>query len=343
MRQIHWIALAIICIAGCTTPVQRPEQGRQVNAESDVDRIHCTALGESEQEQNYIEVLGNGVILEMVWIPGGTFLMGSPQGEEGRYQGEEDPQTQLTIDGFWMGKYEVSVRQFGRFIADTAYQTDAEKAGKSYRYNENDGSLGKQTGLSWRNPGFAQADSHPAVQISWNDAMRFSEWLSRKSGKSYLLPTEGQWEYACRAGSTSVYAWGDNAESGSGWLNGADQSLKRKFNPAHWEYFSFDDGYVYTAPVGSFHPNAFGLHDMHGNTVEWCLSLYKPYPYSELDGRNDPSPDRPRVLRGGSWRYKPTFCRSAIRFRKDNPSITFYDTGFRVAVGRKVSRAPMPD
>lgn len=179
---------------------------------------------------------------------------------------------------------------------------------------------------NWRNPGFQQTDAHPVVCVSWNDAVKFTEWLSRHSGLNVRLPTEAQWEYACRGGTTTAYHWGDRPEDGQGWANVADASAKRQFSS--WTTFSWDDGHVYTAPVGSFRANAFGLKDMHGNVWEWCADWYG----SSLQGGVDPtgpSSGSSRVIRGGSWLSGPSAVRSADRGR-NTPDYRDDYIGFRV-------------
>ena len=126
---------------------------------------------------------------------------------------------------------------------------------------------------SWRNTGFEQTDEHPVVNVSWNDAVAFCKWLSKKEGKTYRLPTEAEWEYACRAGTTTRYYSGDDPETLAKVGNVADAALKAKF--PDWKYtIKASDGYVFTAPVGKFKPNAFGLYDMHGNAWQWCADWY---------------------------------------------------------------------
>ena len=129
-------------------------------------------------------------------------------------------------------------------------------------------SFGFHANYSWRNVGFAQTDLHPVVCVSWNDAVAFCDWLSRKEGKTYRLPTEAEWEYACRAGTTTRYWCGDDPEGLARAANVPDASAKSLF-PA-WKTIGASDGCVFTAPVGSYRPNPFGLYDMHGNAWQWC-------------------------------------------------------------------------
>jgi formylglycine-generating enzyme required for sulfatase activity len=193
------------------------------------------------------------------------------------YHKDEYPQHRVRITRpFYLGTYHVTRGQFRQFIADTerlshvqkatAYKTDAEKSDpkgafgwipdtKKIEFNEK---------YSWQNVGFEQTDMHPVINVTWNDAVAFCGWLSHKEGTSYRLPTEAEWEYACRAGTTSRYYSGDDPETLVKVGNVADAAAKTTF--PDWKCpIKANDGYAFTAPVGSFQPNAFGLYDMHGN------------------------------------------------------------------------------
>jgi formylglycine-generating enzyme required for sulfatase activity len=166
--------------------------------------------------------------------------------------------------------------------------------------------------------------------VSWNDAMAFCRWLSQKSGKSITLPTEAQAEYTCRAGSTTAYYWGEEPVSAASKANVADQRWKSRF-PERQNSGSGDDGYLFTAPVGSFPPNPWGLYERIGNANEWCLSLEKPYPYRETDGRNDPEVNARRGWKGGSNFDPAESFRSARRHFKPQANSSSYG-GFRVVL-----------
>ena len=278
--------------------------------------------------------LGNKVTLKLVLIPAGKFMMGTPEGEKDRDKNET--QHEVTISRpFYMGVTHVTVDQFAAFVKDSGYKTDAEKDGWSVGIDIRDGKLvaKKVDGASWRNRSFDQNGDHPVVQVSWNDAKAFCDWLSKKSGKTVVLPTEAQWEYACRAGTKTAYPWGENPGAGEAWANCADQSLKKKLPnaPAGWKFFSWDDGFVFTSPVGSFKANAFGLYDMINNACQWCGDRYGDY---ETGAATDPTgadTGGDRMLRGGSWSNGPWHCRSASRIRYD-PGGRDVSIGFRVAV-----------
>ena len=193
---------------------------------------------------------------------------------------------------------------------------------KSFDFNEK---------YSWRNVGFEQTDEHPVINLSWNDAVAFCKWLSRKEGNTYRLPTEAEWEYACRAGTTTRYYSGDDPEMLAKVGNVADATAKAKF--PYWKWtIKASDGYVFTSPVGSFRPNAFGLYDMHGNAWQWCTDWYgeKYYAASPTDDPSGPDSGEHRVLRGGSWFDGACFTRSATR-DWITPFNRHYLTGFRVA------------
>ena len=184
---------------------------------------------------------------------------------------------------------------------------------------------------SWRNVGFEQTDEHPVVCVSWNDAVAFCEWLSKKERKTYRLPTEAEWEYACRAGTKTRYCSGDDPETLATVANVADAALKAKF-PGQKYTIKASDDYVFTAPVGSFKPNAFGLYDMHGNADEWCADWYGEdyYGNSPTDDPKGPITGERRATRGGDWWSRPDFLRSACRGGAP-PEARYCLIGFRVA------------
>ena len=196
------------------------------------------------------------------------------------------------------------------------YKTDAEKGEKpgAFGWNPDKKNFEFNEKYSWRNAGFEQTDEHPVVNVSWNDAVAFCKWLSKKESKTYRLPTEAEWEYACRAGTTTRYYSGDDPETLAKVGNVADAAAKAKF--PDWKCtIKANDGYVFTAPVGQFKPNAFGLYDMHGNAWQWCADWYgaEYYATSPADDPTGPDSGDVRVLRGGSWYAGPNFARSARR------------------------------
>jgi len=226
---------------------------------------------------------------EMVWIPAGRFRMGDIQG--GGYRNEK-PVHWVSVDKFAMGRYEVTVAEFRRFVNATGYRTDAEKEGSCW-WDE---------GKNWRNLGFSQTDTHPVVCVSWNDATAYTEWLSKQTGHTYRLSTEVQWEYADRAGSITKYWWGNTASHE--YANyGKDQCCEGLAKGK--------DSWVYTSPVGSFAANPFGLYDTVGNVWEWTCSEYE----DKYSGKEQRCANRGSrlVLRGGSWSTEPRNVRAATR------------------------------
>ena len=272
--------------------------------------------------------------MEMVFIPAGEFKMGSGESAEAtaaffnKTYGEdlvqadwfkdEHPQHRVRITKpFYLGTYHVTRGQFRQFVADTGYKTDAEKGEKpgAYGWDPDKKAFGFNEKYSWRNAGFEQTDEHPVINVSWNDAVEFCKWLSKKESKTYRLPTEAEWEYACRAGTTTRYYSGDDPETLAKVGNVADAAAKAQF--PDWKFtIKANDGYVFTAPVGKFKPNAFGLYDMHGNAWQWCADWYgaEYYAKSPADDPTGPDTGDVRVLRGGSWGSGPDDARSAVRF-----------------------------
>ena len=249
--------------------------------------------------------------MEMVLIRAGSFMMGSPEGEEGRDSGEGPMHRVEITKPFYMAEVEVTVGLFRRFVDETSYVTDAEQEG-SARILDGKKWTDKK-GASWRAPGFTQGEDNPVTCVSWNDAVRFCNWLSEKEGRKpsykikgesvtwdrnadgYRLPTEAEWEYACRAGTTTRFFAGDSegALGGVGWY--------------------FDNSGFKTHPVGKKAPNAWDLYDMHGNVWEWCWDWHGDYPSTAVTDPAGPVRGSYRVFRGGSWNYYARFCRSADR------------------------------
>ncbi len=275
----------------------------------------------------------NSLGMRMVFVPGGEFHMGSAPPRSGESVDEIPLHKVRLTRGFYMGQTEVTRRHFAAFVSDAVWETQAEREGWSYAWRR--GSFQMVRGVSLRNPGFAQTDDHPVVCVSWYDAVEFCRWLGHREGKRYRLPTESEWEYACRAGTDTAYHWGDRPEDGVGWCNVADQSARAEFSrvPSPSLLFPWSDGYTFTAPVGQFRPNAFGLHDMHGNVLEFCSDWYGQNYYQDSPATDPTGPKSGefRVLRGGDWSSYPKGCRAAKRYR-DKPSIRCSNLGFRVVL-----------
>ena len=203
-------------------------------------------------------------------------------------------------------------------------------AGSScYVYEEGSG-WKERNDRDWRNPGFGQSGRHPVACVNWNDAQAYVAWLSRETGEQYHLPSESEWEYAARAGTTTARYWGEGESGQCRHANGADASTKERYSG--WTVASCRDGHVHTAPVGSLTANAWGLHDMLGNVWEWTGDCWNgSYSGAPSDGSAwEYGECNRRVLRGGSWFSKPSDLRAANRIRNSTGNRNDY-CGFRVA------------
>jgi formylglycine-generating enzyme required for sulfatase activity len=324
----------------------------------------------------------------MVEVQPGEFEMGSPDSDD-LAQADEKPQHCVRITRpFALSKFPITVGQFRAFVKDRKYRTETQRSGKgSTGLDLNTGKVETRKDFTWENPGFSQTDDHPVTCVSWNDARAFCEWLSDKTGERFRLPTEAEWEYACRAGRKLRFYNGDKIDGVKDIANVADELLSKQWvqkveppventvilqsgaegtmanplpkgtplpaapNPQGgsipmWE--KWQDGYPFTAPVGRFQANHFGLCDMLGNVGEWCLDWYDPayYQRSPVDDPKGPSDDeapevqprvpmfpklRMRMVRGGVWLDTARDCRCADRqtaFR--HPVQSAADIGFRV-------------
>jgi formylglycine-generating enzyme required for sulfatase activity len=266
--------------------------------------MKLTIQREKRKAQYFPEDLGNGVTLEMVLIPGGKFLMGSPEDEPERSD-SESPQHEVTVPPFFMGKYPVTQAQWQAVAALPKVSRNLEP-----------------------NPSRFKGANRPVERVSWHDATEFCHRLAQKTGRPYRLPSEAEWEYACRAGTTTPFYFGETITTDLANYRGTDD-----------EYGSYGRGPkgIYrqeTTPVGSFPANAFGLYDMHGLVWEWCEDYWHDsYKGAPKDGSAwIDKEDAPRVRRGGSWDVNPRNCRSATR---DDYDAEFRDDcyGFRVVCG----------
>ncbi len=257
----------------------------------------------------------NSLGMRLAYVAPRTFTMGSPKSEADRESQETAHEVELT-KGFYVGKHEVTVGAFRKFVRATNYQTDAEKDGKGGYGVKESGGLDLGDKYNWKSPGFEQSDDHPVVLVSWNDAQAYCRWLSKKENKTYRLPTEAEWEYACRAGTRTAYSFGDDP-----------QDLV-----AHGNVGRNKDGFRYTAPVGRFKPNRYGLYDMHGNVWEWCEDWYDSKGYQGGRETDPTGPDsaEARVHRGGGWSSSPMRCRSAARVGRHPSAYRGSYLGFRV-------------
>ncbi len=302
------------------------------------------------------ETISNSIQMKLVLVPSGEFMMGSNDSKDDRRKdlgdatsesatgenskkqtadlSDELPRHKVRITkAFYMGADHVTLGEFLIFYHDAKYKCECERDGKGgWGYDPNsEQKFYRSTSFvpwSW---GFAgQTMEHPAVNVTWNDAVAFCEWLSKREGKKYRLPTEAEWEYACRAGTTTRFYNGDDPRGVVLVGNVADAAAKRQF-PFWKDTVDAEDGYVFTAPVGQFKPLAFGLYDMHGNAWQWCSDYYGAtyYAKSPVDDPQGPDAGSHRVARGGSWRGGPAACRASNRV-DHAPSYCLCSIGFRV-------------
>jgi formylglycine-generating enzyme required for sulfatase activity len=254
----------------------------------------------------------DGMPLVMTLVPAGEFVMGDAHGDA-----DEAPPARVKIEKpFYMGTFEITNEQFKKF--DPAYDS-----GYISHFNKDQSTRGEP----------ANRDRQPVVRVTWQQAQEFCAWLSQKTGRKFQLPTEAQWEYACRAGTTTPMNYGDVIADFTKSANLADKRFVElcKRDSPKWLpcVATVNDGAIVTEHVDRWAPNAWGLCAMHGNAAEWTRSLYAPYPYRDNDGRNNLSAAGERVARGGSFYDRPHRARSA--FRLSYPTWQqVYNTGFRV-------------
>jgi sulfatase modifying factor 1 len=264
---------------------------------------------------------------EMVQVPAGSFIMGSPANEEGRYN-NEGPQHAVQISyGMAVGRYPVTRAEFSAFVAQTGY----DAANDCWGFNAR-GDVENIAGHKWRDPGFSQTGRNPVVCVTWDDAQAYALWLSRKTGHTYRLLTEAEYEYATRAGTSNARYWGESAVGQCQNANGADQTIAAALTFIDKSKIAdCSDGYAFTSPVGNFQPNPFGLYDMLGNVWEWTQDCYnQSYQGAPTDGSAWQSGDcSQRVRRGGGFEDDPRLVRSAGR--RSIPSVRKFNLGFRVA------------
>jgi formylglycine-generating enzyme required for sulfatase activity len=295
--------------------------------------------------------------MHLAFIPAGEFMMGndaSPAEFAHVYPGygperlqkltDETPVHRVRITRpFFMARHEVTVHQFRRFLAVSGHVPESIADGTgAYGYNPHydpsttrrgDAFDGRNPRYSWENPGFDQTEDHPVVNVTWNDAQALAAWLSRTEGRRYRLPTEAEWEYACRAGTRTHYHNGNEPGSLSKVANVFDADAA--VNWPKWKDFAVPahDGYPFTAPVGQFEPNAFGLHDMHGNVWEWTADWHDEqyYARSPLNDPAGPAEGTVKVRRGGSWHTWPLYARCAYR-NWNTPETRYMLVGIRLVM-----------
>jgi formylglycine-generating enzyme required for sulfatase activity len=271
--------------------------------------------------------LAEGVPLELVRIPGGDFIMGQADGCP-----DESPPCHVRIPtAFWMGRFEVTNEQFALF--DPSHHSRLEH-GDYIQFSPGE--------RGWT----LSRSKQPVVRVSWEQARAFCSWLSKRTGLRFMLPTEAQWEYACRAG-TATPLWYGTLDTDFSRVANVSDATHQAIDPFGWSGrpevippwrpadTRFNDHSRVSAPAGTYEANPWGLHDMHGNVAEWTLSAYRPYPCREDNGRNEPMAEGRRTVRGGSWYDRPDRCRSAFR-QGYVPEQGVYDVGFRVICEHEV-------
>ena len=272
---------------------------------------------------------------EMVIVPSGQFVMGAPPGEEEReslaeeFRNRSQPQRSVSVRSFSAGKFEVTRGQYRAFAEATRRESDGcfTWTGTTFELDQ---------AKDWRNAGYPQDDAHPVTCVSWEDATAYVGWLSRKTGRKYRLLTEAEWEYAARAGSSTARYWGDDARMSCGFANAADLATGTRVPGAKaWNAVDCDDRHAWTAPVGSYRANAFGLYDMLGNVEEWTQDCWsRNLSGAPSDGSARTGGDcAMRAVRGGSWLDAPVGVRAAYRVGSPT-TIRVYRRGFRVAADR---------
>ena len=289
--------------------------GSPTGTSSSIRRRPARPAAGSADPRSSPESITNSIGMKLILIPAGEFRMGITDNDTD-VENDKKPQHLVRITKpFFLGTHEVTRGQFKHFVDETRYRTDAEKDGKGgWGWGSERQKWEQHPDFTWLHPCHAQTDEDPVVEVDWNDALAFAEWLSRKEGKVYRLPTEAEWEYGCRAGSQTRYSFGDHAEVLS-----------------EYAWYDKNSGGV-THPVGRKRPNRWGLFDMHGNVWEWCSDGYSRDYYGRSPV-NDPTgasdvPDR--VIRGGSRTNNQYAEWSAFRWKYAVAHRTNY-LGFRIA------------
>ena len=268
---------------------------------------------------------------ELVIVPAGEFIMGAAPGEEERenlapeFLHRSEPQRRVRVKSFLAARLEVTRGQYRVFVESTGRPSDGCFAWSGAAFE-------LDRAKDWRNPGYDQDDTHPASCVSWEDASAYAGWLGRRTGKGYRLLSEAEWEYAARAGSTTARYWGDDSSMSCAHANGADRATASQVPGAEsWNIVDCHDGHAYTAPVGSYRANAFGLHDMLGNVEEWTQDCWNAN-LSALPADGSPATAGNcalRAVRGGSWLDAPVGLRAAYRVGSPT-TVRVYRRGFRV-------------
>ena len=325
MRKLFGFIIAAFCLMWISIPVQAQTQvstnTHTASAKHGKAR-KAPRVVQAHKAGKYFRDCANCPV--MMAIPAGDFGMGSPDSESGRSD-DEGPLHRVNIAAFALGKTEITRGQFAAFANETKY-----RAGNKCWTLEK-GKIEEREG-DWRTLRYGQENNHPIGCVNWNDAQAYAKWLSRKTGNNYHLPTEAEWEYSARGNTSRARYWGDNPDDACGYANVADQTARAQIHGASsWSTFNCTDGFAYTAPMGSFKANAFGLFDMLGNVWEWTEDSYHDsYKDAPTDGSAWQGDGAKRLLRGGSWNSGPKDARAATR-NSYKPELRFSFFGFRIA------------
>lgn len=318
----------------------------------ELDRLRTITDVKDIHEHGPLFVHSNSMGMPFAPVPAGEFVMGERQRFEhprGYRSNNSDliaarPRHPVILNGpYYMGQFEVTVGDFRRFVEETGHVTYAEGAGRGSRhFVEPTAARQVVPGLSWRNPGFEQDDHHPVVHVSYDDALAFCRWLSEKESAVYRLPTEAEWERACRGGTDTSWFYGNYGQPGDiAHANLADVAIRKRYDFYGVASTLVDDGYPFSSPAGSFPSNGYGLYDMHGNAFEWCSDFYhaKYYASSPQIDPKGPETGKEYVQRGGSFLTHADDSRSAHR-DYDEPNITWSNVGFRIVKEIPVAQQP---
>ena len=339
---------AVLRILGCCMLVAWASLAIAADASPHI--VHAQDPKLNKEFEYLVYDLGNGVELKLVKVSakGKSFMIGSsPQEQEevskkyfagGRPSLSDETQTRITFtDDFYIGQLEINRAQFRRFVEETGYTTEAEPAEGGYGWNEElqkfEGRLKK---YNWQNTGApGTGELHPVTNVTRTDARKFCAWLSKKGDgnvrlREVRLPGEAEWEFACRAGSTSRFSFGDEDEILVEYANVQDGTWRDKFPKS--KTINGKDGHVFAAPGGQFKPNAFGIYDMHGNVWEWVEDIIGPYsalPKERNQIQTAPGDER-GLLRGGAWGFGPREARCAFRYIVGAGASRYGAAGFRI-------------
>lgn len=328
-RVAYWLLLAALLLWGVVWPYLWPALMPTPAAVAAAEEPLPAATGPVLPEGTRFRDCRDATCPWLRVLPAGTFTMGSPDDEPGRDK-DEGPQHQVTVTKpFAVMETEVTVGLFKAFVAEARYEGEPG----CWIWDGKESKDDPKT--NWRKPFAAanQADDHPVVCVSWNTARAFARWMTKRTGQPYRLLSEAEWEYAARAGSQAAYSFGADAKQLCSFANVGDLRTRQGYPQwgKDWVYADCDDGYVYTAPVGSFRPNAFGLYDMHGNAWEWVQDCQNDYTAAARTAEAVESTNcANRLLRGGGWNFSPWSARSAYRNRIVPSDRSDY-TGFRLA------------